>query len=122
LFGGPSLVPQLEALAERMQDKIRIVKIDTDDYAECATRYLPTQAPSHSPRAPPPVAHSLHVLPASPDATTIGVRGLPSLYFIQDGKLKHKMEGAETADNLAKLVDHFFFDGPAPEAPQVPTV
>jgi hypothetical protein len=70
----------------------------------------------------PPVAHSLHVLPTSPDATTIGVRGLPSLYFIQDGKLKHKMEGAETADNLAKLVDHFFFDGPAPEAPQVPTV
>lgn len=52
----------------------------------------------------------------------IGVRGLPSLYFIQDSRLKYKMEGADTADNLVKLADHYFFDGPKPEEPEVPTV
>lgn len=46
--------------------------------------------------------------------TAIGVRGLPSLYFIQDGELKYKMEGAEKAENLAQLAEHFFFDGPEP--------
>lgn len=30
-----SLIPQLEELAKKMEDKIRIVKIDTDDYSEC---------------------------------------------------------------------------------------
>lgn len=56
------------------------------------------------------------------DASMIGVRGLPSLYFIQDSRLKYKMEGADTADNLVKLADHYFFDGPKPEEPEVPTV
>lgn len=46
--------------------------------------------------------------------TAIGVRGLPSLYFIQDGELKFKMEGAESAANLMQMAEHFFFDGPEP--------
>jgi hypothetical protein len=35
-----SLVPQLEEMAEKMQDRVRIVKIDTDDYAECTLGFL----------------------------------------------------------------------------------
>eukprot|EP00173_Palmaria_palmata_P001098 Plantae.Rhodophyta-Palmaria_palmata.ctg15814.p1 GENE.Plantae.Rhodophyta-Palmaria_palmata.ctg15814~~Plantae.Rhodophyta-Palmaria_palmata.ctg15814.p1 ORF type:complete len:117 (-),score=16.43 Plantae.Rhodophyta-Palmaria_palmata.ctg15814:83-433(-) len=84
------LKPQLEELSELMDDRIRIVSVDSDDYAEYASM--------------------------------IGVRGLPSLYFIQDQQLKFKMEGADTAPNLAKLAEHYFFDGPKPEDPEVPTV
>lgn len=50
-------------------------------------------------------------------ATAIGVRGLPTLFFIQDGRLKHKMEGAMTAEDLAQLVEYYFFDGPEPSVP-----
>jgi thioredoxin 1 len=47
-------------------------------------------------------------------ASAIGVRGLPTLFFIQNGKLKHRMEGALTAEALAELTEHLFFDGPLP--------
>jgi thioredoxin 1 len=86
------LIPQLDMLAERMGDRIQILKLDTDE---------------------------------EPDyASAIGVRGLPTLFFIQDGKLKHRMEGALNAEDLAELSEHFFFDGPVPsfaktELPQV---
>lgn len=39
---------------------------------------------------------------------------LPTLFFIKDGSLQYKMEGALTADELAKLVDYVLFDGPRP--------
>jgi thioredoxin len=42
-------------------------------------------------------------------ATAIGVRALPTLYFIQDGQLKYKMEGAATAEALEEMAEHFFY-------------
>jgi hypothetical protein len=42
-------------------------------------------------------------------ATTIGVRALPTLYFIQDGELKYKMEGVVSAETLEEMAEHFFY-------------
>lgn len=39
---------------------------------------------------------------------------LPTLFFIKDGKLRYRMEGALTAEELDQLVDYILFDGPAP--------
>lgn len=39
---------------------------------------------------------------------------LPTLFFIKDGKLRYRMEGAIPADELTKLIDYVLFDGPPP--------
>ncbi len=41
-------------------------------------------------------------------------RRLPTLFFIKDGELKFRMEGALPAEELEKLINYFFFDGPRP--------
>lgn len=42
------------------------------------------------------------------------VRSLPTLFFVKDGKLQYRMEGALGADELQKLVDYVLFEGPPP--------
>lgn len=86
------LIPELERLAEKMGDRIQILKLDTDEEAEYAS--------------------------------AIGVRGLPTLFFISDGQLRYKMEGAMSAGDLERMAEHFFFDGPKPvfDSPSAPTL
>lgn len=47
-------------------------------------------------------------------ASALMIRGLPTLFFIKDGKLRYRMEGAVTTEQLDKLVDYLLFDGPQP--------
>lgn len=42
------------------------------------------------------------------------IRSLPTLFFIKDGKLRYRMEGAMNAEQLDKLVNYVLFDGPPP--------
>lgn len=46
--------------------------------------------------------------------TCITTVRLPTLFFIRDAKLRYRMEGALTAEELDQLVDYILFDGPAP--------
>lgn len=53
-------------------------------------------------------------------ASAMMVRGLPTLFFINEGQLKFRMEGALPAHELEKLVNYFFFKGPRPEGLRSP--
>ena len=53
-------------------------------------------------------------------ASAMLVRGLPSLYFIQNAKLLYKMEGAVPAVRLEQMINFFFFNGPRPEGLTLP--
>ncbi|PXF47579.1 Thioredoxin Y, chloroplastic [Gracilariopsis chorda] len=48
-------------------------------------------------------------------SSALMIRGLPTLFFIKDGKLLYRMEGALSAEQLEKLVDYVLFDGPQPD-------
>lgn len=80
------LKPELEKLAGRYKDAVDILKFDTE-------------------------ANDAHMDMAS----AMMVRGLPTLFFIKDGQLLYRMEGALPAESLEIIVDHLFFDGPKPE-------
>lgn len=55
-------------------------------------------------------------------ASALRVRGLPTLFFVKDGKLRYRMEGALTAEQLEEVIEFVLFDGPPPSfaAPQEP--
>lgn len=49
---------------------------------------------------------------------------LPTLFFVKDGKLRYRMEGALSADQLEEIIDFVLFDGPPPsfaKPPQSPS-
>ena len=48
-------------------------------------------------------------------ADTLRIQGLPTLLFIQDTSVVMRAEGALMADELRKLIDYHFFDGPKPD-------
>ncbi|CAN8066331.1 unnamed protein product [Agarophyton chilense] len=49
-------------------------------------------------------------------ASALMIKGLPTLFFIKDGKLQYRMEGALGAPELEKLIDYILFNGPPLDA------
>jgi thiol-disulfide isomerase/thioredoxin len=95
---GPCLLmaPEFEAAAQDLKGKVRFVKLDTDKDEQMATR--------------------------------LNIMGLPTLLFLDkyqpkegdknagaSAVLKGRIEGALQKKNIIDLVEHHFFDGPAPK-------
>ena len=87
------MAPEFEAAAQELKGKVRFVKLDTDQDETMATR--------------------------------LNIMGLPTLLFLDkytDEKnpgaaavLKGRIEGALQKPQILQLVEHYFFDGPAPQ-------
>jgi thiol-disulfide isomerase/thioredoxin len=92
---GPCLLmaPEFEQAAQELKGKVKFVKLDTDQEEEMASR--------------------------------LNIMGLPTLLFLdkyQDDEnpdaravLKGRIEGAMQKKSILDLVEHYFFDGPAPQ-------
>ncbi|KAL1515589.1 hypothetical protein AB1Y20_002209 [Prymnesium parvum] len=77
------MAPELEKVAQRLEGRCRVLKIDSEE---------------------------------EPDvASTLQIRGLPTILLINDMSIIMRAEGALMADELEKLVEHHAFGGPAPE-------
>jgi thiol-disulfide isomerase/thioredoxin len=87
------MAPEFEAAAQELKGKVRFVKLDTDADESMAAR--------------------------------LNIMGLPTLLFLakyegdEDASdaqavLKGRIEGAMRKQNILELVEHYFFDGPAP--------
>jgi len=56
--------------------------------------------------------------PGGPElATRLAVNALPTLLFIEDGSIVHRVEGALGADRILELVEGVFFGGAMPTGP-----
>jgi thiol-disulfide isomerase/thioredoxin len=91
------MAPEFEAAAQELKGKVRMVKLDTDKEEAMAAR--------------------------------LNIMGLPTLLFLdqyvpkegekaQEGAravLKGRIEGALRKQNIVDLVNHYFFDGAAPD-------
>lgn len=51
-------------------------------------------------------------------ASSLDVQGLPSLLFVSDGEIVHRVEGALTADRIAELVEGVWFGAVMPTGPE----
>lgn len=92
---GPCVLmsPEFEAAAKELKGKVKFVKMDTDLEEQMAAR--------------------------------LNIMGLPTILFLdkyQDDEnpeakavLKGRIEGAMQKQNILDLVEHYFFDGPAPQ-------
>ncbi|EWM27147.1 thioredoxin m [Nannochloropsis gaditana] len=52
-------------------------------------------------------------------ASALKVYGLPTIFFIREGQLIHRVEGAMPASELTKLVNHYCFGAPEEEIKDV---
>ena len=91
------MAPEFEAAAQELKGKVRFVKLDTDKDETMAAR--------------------------------LNIMGLPTLLFLDQyvpkdegdenpgasAVLKGRIEGAMQKQNILDLVEHHFFDGPAPK-------
>ena len=63
-----------------------------------------------------------HLCEQSPGAedlsASLAVQGLPSLLFVGDGEILHRVEGALTADRIAELVEGVWFGAEMPSGPE----
>lgn len=97
-YSGPCLLmaPEFEQAAQELKGKVTFVKLDTDQEEEMASR--------------------------------LNIMGLPTLLFLDkyqavddsenpDARavLKGRIEGAMQKKSILELVEHYFFDGPAPQ-------
>ena len=56
--------------------------------------------------------------PGGPElATRLAANALPTLLFIEDGSIVHRVEGALGADRILELVEGVFFGGAMPTGP-----
>ena len=51
-------------------------------------------------------------------SASLAVQGLPSLLFISEGEVLHRVEGALTADRIAQLVEGVWFGAEMPRGPE----
>ncbi len=51
-------------------------------------------------------------------ASALKVYGLPTIFFIREGQLIHRVEGAMPASELTKMVNTYCFGAPPGEEPQ----
>lgn len=87
------MAPEFEQAAQELKGKVKFVKLDTDQEEEMASR--------------------------------LNIMGLPTLLFLDkyqgddnpDARavLKGRIEGAMQKKSILDLVEHYFFDGPAPQ-------
>ena len=90
------MAPEFEAAAQSLKGKVRFVKLDTDKDEAMAAR--------------------------------LNIMGLPTLLFLDKYEpqkndenpgatavLKGRIEGALEKNMILELVEHYFFDGPAPQ-------
>ena len=79
------LAPQMDTLARVLNGRVRVMKFDSE------------QTPG-----------------GAELATSLSVRGLPTLLFISEGDVLHRVEGALTADRIAELVEGVWFGAEMP--------
>ena len=79
------LAPQMDILARELEGRVRVMKFDSEQT---------------------PGAEDL--------AASLDVRGLPSLLFISEGEIVHRVEGALTADRITELVEGVWFGAEMP--------
>eukprot|EP00960_Hanusia_phi_P032577 749927-Hanusia_phi.AAC.8 len=87
------IAPQLDKVAAEYGSKITFLKIDAEQSSE-------NQALT----------------------TKLQAFALPTLFFIRDGKIVERAEGAMLAPKIKSLCEHIFFDGPIPQGWKPPNV
>jgi thiol-disulfide isomerase/thioredoxin len=91
---GPCLLlaPEMDTVASELEGRCRVLKFDSEQQ------------------------------PGGPElATSLGVHGLPTLLFFEDGLLVHRVEGALQAERILALANGVFFNGPMPHGPEYGT-
>ena len=83
------LAPQMDTLARVLEGRVRVMKFDSE------------QSPG-----------------GAGLATSLDVRGLPTLLFISEGEVTHRVEGALTASRIAEIVEGVWFGGEMPRGPE----
>ena len=76
------LAPQMDTLARVLEGRVRVMKFDSEQ------------------------------LPGGAElATSLNVQGLPTLLFISEGEVVHRVEGALMAARIAEICEAVWFDG-----------
>ena len=83
------LAPQMDALATALAGRVRVMKFDCEQSAG-----------------------------AEDLSAALSVQGLPSLLFISEGAVLHRVEGALQADRIAELVEGVWFGAAMPRGPE----
>ena len=87
---GPCLLlaPEMDKVASGLEGRVRVIKFDSEQ-------------------------------PGGPEiATSLAVGGLPTLLFVEDVQVVHRVEGALQASRILELADGVFFGGPMPRGPE----
>ena len=83
------LSPEVDTLARVLAGKVRVVKFDSEQE------------------------------PGGPElATSLAVGGLPTLLFVSEGEVMHRLEGALSASRIAELVEGVWFGAEMPRGPE----
>jgi thioredoxin-like negative regulator of GroEL len=101
------LAGELDKVKGLYKDKLRVLKVDSDEEPAIASAlkvYGTSIPPSLSPNSPS--------LPPSFIPFFSPFLGLPTIFFLRDGQLVHRMEGALPASELTKMVNHYCFGAP----------
>ena len=83
------LAPQMDILARTLQGRVRVMKFNSEQ------------------------------TPGGPElAASLDVRGLPTLLFISEGEVLHRLDGALPAARIAELAEGVWFGGEMPRGPE----